>query len=98
MTNKSGAGWTVRTQHDRGLFYEQFAIGLLQNRNCVGWHWFKYMDNDPANPGDPSNTDSNKGILDINYQPYQPMLDVMKATNDRIYRVANYFDKQADAK
>ena len=98
MTNKSGAGWTVRTQHDRGLFYEQFAIGLLQNRNCVGWHWFKYMDNDPANPGDPSNTDSNKGILDINYQPYQPMLDVMKATNDRIYRVANYFDKKADAK
>ena len=97
MKNTSGAGWTVRTQHDRGLFYEQFVIGLLENRNCVGWHWFKYMDNDPANPGDESNTDSNKGILDTNYQPYQPMLDVMKETNARVYRVANYFDKRADA-
>ena len=98
MTNTSGAGWTVRTQHDRGLFYEQFVIGLLQNRNCVGWHWFKYMDNDPANPGDETNTDSNKGILNTNYQPYQPLLDLMKQTNDRVYRVANYFDRQANAK
>lgn len=98
MKNTSGAGWTVRTQKDRGLFYEQFTIGLLENRNCVGWHWFKYMDNDPAKPGDESNTDSNKGILDVNYQPYKPMLDLMEETNKRIYRVANYFDKRVDAK
>lgn len=92
MKNTSGAGWTVRTQHDRGLFYEQFVIGLLENRNCVGWHWFKYMDNDPTNPGDASNTDSNKGIFDVNYRPYQPLLDLMTETNNRVYRVANYFD------
>ena len=98
MKNAAGAGWTVRTQHDRGLFYEQFVIGLLENRNCVGWHWFNYMDNAPANPGDPNDASSNKGIVAPNYKPYQPLLDVMKETNDRIYRVANYFDKQADAK
>ncbi len=97
MPNTSGAGWTVRTQHDRGLFYEQFAIGLLKNRNCVGWHWFKYADNDPANPGDESNTDSNKGIVDISYQPYQPLLNVMQTMNERVYRVANYFDQRAHA-
>ena len=98
MANTSGAGWTVKTQHDRGLFYEQFAIGLLENRNCVGWHWFKYIDNDPANPGDPSNTDSNKGIVNINYQPYQPLLDVMQTVNNRVYRLANYFDCRVGVK
>ncbi len=92
MANTSGAGWTVKTQSDRGLFYEQFVIGLLENRNCVGWHWFKYADNDPANPGDESNTDSNKGIIDINYQPYQPLLNAMQTVNNRVYRLANYFD------
>ena len=96
MGNTSGAGWEVRTQRDRGLFYEQFALGLLQSRDCVGWHWFKYMDNDPAAPGDPSNTDSNKGMVDASYQPYAPLLNLMNETNERVYRLANYFDNRAE--
>jgi hypothetical protein len=47
MPNTTGAGWEVRTQRDRGLFYQNFALALLESRSCVGWHWFKYMDNDP---------------------------------------------------
>jgi hypothetical protein len=34
----------------RGLFYENFVLALLQSRTCVGWHWFKYQDNDPDDP------------------------------------------------
>ncbi|MCY3018507.1 MAG: hypothetical protein NTW87_05690 [Planctomycetota bacterium] len=50
---KGGAGWYVKTESDRGKFYQHMAIGLLENRNCVGWHWFKYSmmftgDNQPS--------------------------------------------------
>ncbi len=98
MDNSSGAGWTVKTQHDRGLFYQQFAIGLLENRNCVGWHWFKYIDNDTASLNEENSGESNKGLVDINYEPYKPLLNVMEETNQRIYRIANYFDKHADGR
>ena len=91
MANTSGAGWTVKTQADRGLFYQQFVLGLLESPDCVGWHWFKYMDNDPSAPGDPSNTDSNKGILSATYQPYAPLLQAMSEVNERVYRLADYF-------
>jgi hypothetical protein len=46
LANTGGAGWLVRTQRERGLFYENFTLGLLESRVCVGWHWFKYVDND----------------------------------------------------
>ncbi|MDP3209629.1 MAG: hypothetical protein Q8M65_10805, partial [Rhodoglobus sp.] len=73
MANTSGAGWTVKTQADRGRFYENFTLGLLEARGCVGWHWFKYGDNDPTDTkADPSNTDSNKGIVTNRYAPSTP--------------------------
>jgi hypothetical protein len=46
LANITGAGWTVRTQKDRGRFYQNYTLGLLKQPGCVGWHWFKYMDND----------------------------------------------------
>lgn len=50
MPNHTGAGWLVHAQDDRGLFYENFVLALLASRSCVGWHWFKYQDNDPDDP------------------------------------------------
>jgi hypothetical protein len=94
LANTSGAGWLVKTQRDRGLFYENFTLGLLQSKNCVGWHWFKYIDNDPADTrSDPSNRDSNKGILSNRYEPYTPLLDSMKRINERAYGLLDHFDK-----
>lgn len=73
MTNTSGAGWVVKTQADRGAFYQNFALALLESGTCIGWHWFKYMDNDPTNTKtDASNRDSNKGLLNSRYEPYPP--------------------------
>ena len=60
MANTGGAGWLVRTQQERGIFYQHFALGLLQSRDCVGWHWFRYADNDPNDKTvDPSNRSRN---------------------------------------
>ena len=94
MPNQSGAGWIVRTQQDRGLFYQNYNLALIESKNCVGWHYFKYQDNDPTAKGaDQSNTDANKGIVNNYYEVWQPMMDKMKQLNTQIYNIIDYFDK-----
>ncbi|MFT3737677.1 MAG: hypothetical protein QM786_02865 [Breznakibacter sp.] len=93
LPNNTGAGWNVPSQRDRGYFYQNFAIELIKSQNCVGWHWFKYMDNDPENLAtDPSNRDSNKGTVTSRYEPYMPMLEEMKELNDNVFGLIRYFD------
>lgn len=92
LPNNTGAGWNVKTQAERGYFYQNFAIELLKSKGCVGWHWFTYQDNDPQNlRTDPSNRDSNKGVVNWEYQPYLPLLENMKAFNSNVYQLINYF-------
>ncbi|HEX5220797.1 MAG TPA: hypothetical protein VFZ59_14605 [Verrucomicrobiae bacterium] len=92
MPNNTGAGWVVRTQVDRGRFYENFVLTLLESKVCVGWHWFKYADNDPDSNPDPSNVDSNKGVVSNRYDPYPDLLDRMQRFNERTYGLTKYFD------
>lgn len=94
MPNMSGAGWLVRTQADRAIHYQNFCLSLLQARNCVGWHWFRYQDNDPTDlSADPSNNDSNKGLVDTRFVPYESLVKGMKQLNDNRFELINYFDK-----
>jgi hypothetical protein len=67
----------------------------LQNPNCVGWHWFRYQDNDPNDPSaDPSNKDANKGIVNTFYEVYNPLLSRMKSLNENVYQLIKYIDKK----
>ena len=93
MGNTGGAGWLVKTQRERGEFYENFTLGLLESKVCVGWDWFKYIDNDPADTKtDLSNRDSNKGLFNNRFEPYLPLLESMKRINQRAYSLIQYFD------
>lgn len=93
--NRSGAGWVVKTQADRGRFYQNFTLGLLESGDCVGWHWFKYLDNDPSDQTtDPSNRDSNKGLLNLKFEPYGPLAEAMKELNQQTYGLIDYFDSR----
>jgi hypothetical protein len=95
FSNTSGAGWIVPTQSDRAVFYQNFVLGMIESRLCVGWHWFKYQDNDPDDlTTDPSNRDSNKGIVNIRYEPYAKALEGMGELNRDVYALADYFDKR----
>ena len=85
MGNRSGAGWLVRTQADRGAFYQNYTLALLEHPACVGWHWFKYIDNDPAANSDPSNRDGNKGVVTNRYEPYPALLKRMAQVNRHVY-------------
>ena len=61
---------------------------MLESKVCVGWDWFKYIDNDPEAKGvDPSNVDSNKGIVSNRYEPYRPLLEAMQQINERVYGI-----------
>ena len=94
MGNTSGAGWLVKTQGDRGLFYQNFVNELLKSKVCVGWHWFTYMDNDPTNTGaDSSNTDSNKGIVTWDCVRYDDLISHMRTINDCTYNLARFYSK-----
>ena len=92
--NTGGAGWIVKTQTDRGYEYQNYVLALLESKYCVGWHWFKYMDNDSTVSADPSNIDSNKGIVNLSYEPYTAMTDKMQELNLRVYNLIDYFDQQ----
>ncbi|VGO11763.1 hypothetical protein PDESU_00309 [Pontiella desulfatans] len=95
LSNESGAGWCVPTQEDRGLFYQNFALDLLESKVCIGWHWFRYQDNDPGNTKvDASNLNANKGIVNNDYEPYEPLLTKMKELNTQVYALIDYFDRQ----
>ena len=93
LTNVSGAGYTVYTQEDRGKFYQNFTLALVESKASVGWHWFKYMDYDPTDPkAELSNKDSNKGIVTARFEPHEPIIRRMKELNRAVYPLIDYFD------
>jgi hypothetical protein len=84
----------VPTQEDRGLFYQNYALDLLESKICIGWQWFRYQDNDPGNTKvDASNLNANKGIVNNDYEPYEPLLEKMKELNTQVYSLIDYFDR-----
>ncbi|MGN6370943.1 MAG: agarase [Phycisphaerae bacterium] len=94
MLNETGAGWTVPTQKDRGDFYQHFTLELLESKCCVGWTWFKYADNDPLDLStDPSNRNSNKGLINSHYEPYAPLQEAMHQLNVQVFPLIRYFDQ-----
>lgn len=95
LINKSGAGWTVRNQTERGKYYHNFALGLMEWKNCLGFDWFKYWDNDPGDPSaDPSNKDANKGIYSNKGEEYTALTGQMAELNNQKYSLIKFFDER----
>ena len=95
LPNKSGAGMIVKTQQDRAYAYQHFTSGLLESGNCVGWQWFRYLDNDPTDKSKkPEHNDSNKGLLNNEYEPYKELAEGMKQMNCNVYPLAKFFDSK----
>jgi hypothetical protein len=85
VTGYSGAGWTVKTQTNRGNWYQNTCIELLKSNRFVGWHWFKYQDDG----------DSNKGIVkDVTNgsSEYLDLTNQMTLVNNNRFALINYFD------
>ena len=87
-TNTDGAGGVVKTQVDRGRFYQNFTLGLLESKSCIGWFWHTYRDTKDLPKG------SNKGFLSVRYKPFENLAEMAKAINTQVYTLIAYFDAQ----
>ena len=94
LNNESGAGFAVKNQAARAYAYQNFTLGLLQATNCVGWHWFKYQDDDGT---DNSSKPANKGLYDNGYMMYPYLGRYMKNINIHVYDLINFFDNLGEA-
>ena len=93
LTNESGAGFTVKTQKERGYFYHNYTLKLMECKGCTGFDWFQCWDNDPDNlSADLSNRNSNKGIYDNDCNEYVELTDAMKEVNKNCYKLIEFFD------
>jgi hypothetical protein len=92
LANTHGAGWLVRTQEDRARFYQHFTLGLLETRNVVGWHYFKYLDDPPESKALDNLGGANKGMFDVRGKPYQRLLDRARAVHREVYPLIDFFD------
>mmetsp|Transcript_2440 Transcript_2440/g.3512 ORF Transcript_2440/g.3512 Transcript_2440/m.3512 type:complete len:152 (+) Transcript_2440:915-1370(+) len=94
MPNVGGAGFVVKTQQDRGQFFQNFVLGLLLEPHCVGYHWFKYIDDDPDDQKKLQRM-SNKGVLNSRYEPYKPLIDAQRLINSQGYAVLSHVERVA---
>lgn len=90
LNNQSGAGFSVPTENERAYAYQHFTLSLLEAKNCVGWHWFKYQDDDGT---DNSSKPANKGLYDNYYQLFPYLQFFVRELNFNTYELINYFDK-----
>lgn len=89
LTNVSGSGWIMKTQYQRGLFYQNFVNQLLKSKGCVGWHWFSYMDNDPTKT---ASENANKGIVKWNCGRYSDCISEMEEINSCLFNLATFYN------
>ena len=96
MNNNGGAGWVVATQRERGYFYQNFCLKLLQCKHNVGWFQFQFVDNDPTDLiGSPAAAQSaNKGLVDWNqdFEIYSDFTEQLAMVNKNTYALIEYFD------
>lgn len=90
-----GAGYLVKTQKDRGYFYQNYTLRLLESKNNIGWQWFQYIDCDPSGTQtDVSSKDSNKGIFSNTHKEYFDLTEEMIEINKNVYHLMDYFDQK----
>ncbi|MBQ7292387.1 MAG: DNRLRE domain-containing protein [Clostridia bacterium] len=91
VNNLSGAGWNVRTQEDRGKFYQNFALGLIESKNCVGFDWF-YMQDISPDDKQVSDNGGNKGIFDGYGNEYTDFTKYISELNNQKYNLIYFFE------
>jgi len=81
----TGAGYRVADQESRGLFFQNYVTTHLDNKNVVGFHWFKFQDDG----------NGNKGIVDEDGNPYNEVLGYMKEMHENMYDFIDYLDSRS---
>ncbi len=90
ILNNDGEGWLVKTQADRGYWYQHFTLGLLESQSCVGWHWFRYQDDWDGDEG------ANRGFYDRQFNLWETLSHWAKGVNYNVYELTEFFDIARD--
>jgi hypothetical protein len=91
LANTKGAGWVVRTQADRARYYQHFALGAYEVPALVGFHYFKYMDDDADSVALDSAGGANKGLYQADGSPWPELLAAAGAVNRQVYPLLDFF-------
>lgn len=86
LPNSLGAGKTLPTQKDRGLFFERYVSHLLSSPIALGYVWYKYVDDLP----DADKENCNYGLVNKEDEPYSDLVDRIKRLNQRIYHLTRF--------
>lgn len=79
LPNTKGAGLTVNTQLERANLTYSFVSRLIKLPYVIGYHWFQYFDQPKEGRFDGEN--SNYGLVRIDDEPYQEMIDMFTRLN-----------------
>jgi hypothetical protein len=97
LANVNGAGWLVRTQEDRALYYQHFMLAALETPSLVGVHYFKYLDDPKESKALDSAGGANKGLYSADGEPWVALLRRAQAVNTEAYRLIDFFDRRRAA-
>lgn len=92
LANTKGAGWVVRTQADRARYYQHFALAAYATPALVGFHYFKYLDDDADSVALDSAGGANKGLYRADGSPWPELLEAARAVNRQVYPLIDFFD------
>lgn len=73
----------AETQENRAEMYTYYVNSALQNPNCVGSHWFCYVDQPLLGRSDGENL--NAGFVDLCDIPYPEMVSASRKIGDLMY-------------
>lgn len=83
LANDQGAGYNVPTQADRAIYFENFAINLLESKGCLGYQWFRFQDDS-----------SNKGVINANDEWYIELKNSLTKVNKDIYNLRSFLAQE----
>lgn len=73
-----GAGFRVREERARGLFFRHFVLGLADLPGCIGWHLHRFSDYADAAEG------ITQGIVRPNGEPHREIITLIRETHDAL--------------
>jgi hypothetical protein len=85
LPNTKGAGRPVQTQEERANCFEAYVTALAQTPFVIGYHWFQYTDQPAEGRFDGEN--SNYGLVKLNDEPWDLLVDRMTKVNERIDQI-----------
>jgi len=75
----------VRDQHERGVAYRYYVEQALSMPEMIGTHWFQWADQPCTGRFDGENY--NIGLVDVTDRPYGELVEALKETHKRLYKV-----------